>query len=297
MQGNSYGGFWVPATAAYIQKQNSKIKSGALTGTTIHLDAIGLTNACIDYLYEAEWYPYLYYNNTYDLQIISEKTYKDATHNYTKHGGCRDQMLQCRELAAKHDPEEHGLNAKVNDLCNAATLYCAEYVIFGPYQQSIVGPRSAFDMAHKLPDGYPPTYATGFFNQRWVQEALGVPLNFTADSVLTQNAILGFAGDSVRREGMKDIEYLLDSAVKVALIYGDRDQRCPWLGVEKLSLAANWEGGDDFRAAGYANIHTNASYDGGVVRQHGNLSFSRVFEAGHDSKRPIWNSEISMTIR
>lgn len=36
-----------------------------------------------------------------------------------------------------------------------------------------------------------------------------------------------------------------------------------------------------FRAAGYANITTNASYTGGVVRQHGNVSFSRVFQSGH----------------
>jgi hypothetical protein len=36
-----------------------------------------------------------------------------------------------------------------------------------------------------------------------------------------------------------------------------------------------------FRAAGYSPITTNASYTGGVVRQHNRISFSRVFEAGH----------------
>lgn len=123
-------------------------------------------------------------------------------------------------------------------------------------------------------------------NQGWVQSALGSPVNFTANSILSQTAILGFTGDLFRREGMKDVEYLLDSGVKVALIYGDRDQRCAWLGAEKLSLAADWNGADKFQAAGYANIHTNQSYDGGVVRQHGNLSFSRVFEAGHDGELP-----------
>jgi hypothetical protein len=38
----------------------------------------------------------------------------------------------------------------------------------------------------------------------------------------------------------------------------------------------------DFKKAGYANIETNASYVGGLVRQHGNLSFARVFQAGHE---------------
>jgi carboxypeptidase C (cathepsin A) len=70
----------------------------------------------------------------------------------------------------------------------------------------------------------------------------------------------------------------------VALIYGDRDQRCPWLGGEHLSLAAKWPGSEGFNAAGYEYVKTNDSYNGGVVRQHGNLSFTRVFEAGHDRK-------------
>lgn len=81
---------------------------------------------------------------------------------------------------------------------------------------------------------------------------------------------------------MKDVEYLLNNGVQVTFIYGDRDYRCPWLGMEKLSLAANWTGANAFRDAGYADIHTNGSYKGGVVRQHGSLSFSRVFQAGHD---------------
>jgi hypothetical protein len=83
--------------------------------------------------------------------------------------------------------------------------------------------------------------------------------------------------------GIKSLEHLLDNGVKVALVYGDRDYRCPWMGAEQLSLAANWSGANQFRDAGYQYIRTNESYNGGMVRQHGNLSFSRVFEAGHDA--------------
>ena len=43
----------------------------------------------------------------------------------------------------------------------------------------------------------------------------------------------------------------------------------------------NYQSAPAFRSAGYANIRTNASHVGGLVRQHGNVSFSRVFEAGH----------------
>lgn len=55
----------------------------------------------------------------------------------------------------------------------------------------------------------------------------------------------------------------------------------PGLGVENISLAVEYPSAQSFRSAGYANLVTNSSYTGGLVRQHGNFSFSRVFEAGH----------------
>lgn len=37
-----------------------------------------------------------------------------------------------------------------------------------------------------------------------------------------------------------------------------------------------------FRSAGYQDIQVNSSYVAGQVRQHGNYSFSRVYQAGHE---------------
>lgn len=53
------------------------------------------------------------------------------------------------------------------------------------------------------------------------------------------------------------------------------------IGVENVSLSVDYPSATSFRSAGYADIVTNSSYNGGLVRQHGNVSFSRVFEAGH----------------
>lgn len=55
------------------------------------------------------------------------------------------------------------------------------------------------------------------------------------------------------------------------------------MGMENVSLSMDYTDAESFRAAGYAPIHTNASYTGGLVRQHGRVSFSRVFQAGHDT--------------
>lgn len=53
------------------------------------------------------------------------------------------------------------------------------------------------------------------------------------------------------------------------------------MGGEAVSLAINYEDTAAFKAAGYEDVHVNNSYIGGQVRQHGNFSFTRVYQAGH----------------
>jgi carboxypeptidase C (cathepsin A) len=84
-------------------------------------------------------------------------------------------------------------------------------------------------------------------------------------------------GDSLKKLGR-----LIDRGVKVALFYGDADYQCNWLGGEAISLALESKLAPKFKKAGYANIQTNSSYVGGLVRQHDKLSFARVFAAGHE---------------
>lgn len=64
---------------------------------------------------------------------------------------------------------------------------------------------------------------------------------------------------------------------------GLSDVWCSGYGAEDLSLQMEYPDAPDFRSAGYTPIQTNDSYSGGLVRQHGNVSFSRVFAAGHSA--------------
>jgi carboxypeptidase C (cathepsin A) len=273
--GHSYGGFWVATSMAYFGRQNERIEKGEISGKCLNLGLAVITNGQVDFLYQAEWYPQMAYNNTYGFEAISEDAYKESLNNFVKPGGCRDLIEQCRASGDFLDPEEVGISQDVNDLCSAATYYCALNVL-GAY--SATG-RSPFDMSVVSPSSFPPSYTTGFANRAWVQQALGARVNFTENSYVSQ-ALL--QGDPSRRAGLKDISYLLSRGIRVALIYGDRDYRCPWIGGEALSLGANWTGADAYSKAGYEEIRVNSSYVGGVVKQHGLLSFSRVFQAGHD---------------
>lgn len=130
-----------------------------------------------------------------------------------------------------------------------------------------------------MPEAYPYTYISTFFNQAWVQLELGVPLNFSAFSNAATAAFVA-TGDAAR--GNKShIEYLLSRGKKVVMVYGDRDYRCNWLGAENISLELNFPAQERFVESGYAELLTNESYVGGVTRQAGNLAFNRIFQAGH----------------
>jgi hypothetical protein len=56
------------------------------------------------------------------------------------------------------------------------------------------------------------------------------------------------------------------------------------MGGENISLSIDHRNSAAFLASGYEGVVTNNTYTGGVVRQQGNLSFTRVFEAGHEGK-------------
>ena len=135
--GNSYGGYWVPSTAAYIRKQNEKIRHGKIDGEVLDVSQVGMTNGCIDFAYQLEWYPQMAYNNTYGLQIINETVYEAALQDYHKPGGCKEKIEVCRELGEQYDPEQLELNETVNAACLAAQHYCTKHIIdpFTTYSQ------------------------------------------------------------------------------------------------------------------------------------------------------------------
>ena len=60
------------------------------------------------------------YNNTYGFQAINKTGYELTLETFTEPGGCRDKIMQCRELAAVYDPQGLAINATVNLVCEDA---------------------------------------------------------------------------------------------------------------------------------------------------------------------------------
>jgi hypothetical protein len=65
----------------------------------------------------------------------------------------------------------------------------------------------------------------GYLNQGWVLEALGVLVNFSSSSHAVHEAFDG-TSDFDRAGSSEAVAYLLDSGVKVHIVYGDRDFAC-----------------------------------------------------------------------
>ncbi|KAL8700597.1 MAG: hypothetical protein Q9201_005361 [Fulgogasparrea decipioides] len=295
----SYGGRYGPAFAAFFEEQNMRIANQTITEDStefiIHLDTLGIVNGCIDLLTHEPTYPEFAYNNTYGIQAINQTLYQQALDNFNRPDtGCKALILECQALAAEGDPNAIGNNATVNQACIAANNYCGNEV---EAQYINSSGRNYYDIAAIDPSPFPPNYYLGYLSQHYVQAALGVPINYTQSTngvYEAFNSIGDYARTDIRGGQIQDLAYLLDNGVKVALTYGDRDYACNWLGGEATSLAIPYSQRTQFASAGYAPIATNASYTGGLVRQYGNLSFSRVFQAGHEI--PSYQPETSLAI-
>lgn len=290
----SYGGHYGPAYASYFQSQNQKIQNGTLNetgdGYIIDLDTLGIINGCVDMLVQETSYPTIAYNNTYGIQAINESLYQASINAFNQQDGCKDRINNCRSIAAQKDPTNQGNSGQVDSVCADAANFCSTEVE-GAY--TYYSDRNYYDIAAPAADPFPYSYYQGFLNEQWVQRALGVPVNYT-ESIASVYDAFSATGDFPRDGFLGDIAYVLDSGIKVALVYGDRDYACNWIGGEAVSLAVPYSQAPNFKNAGYTQMHTNGSYVGGMVRQYGNFSFTRVFESGHEV--PAYQPETAFQI-
>ncbi len=290
----SYGGKYGPAFATFWEQQNMLRKNGSLSANKtleVHLTSLGIMQGCVDDLVQGRFYPIFANNNTYGVQALSLTDQQTAASSYLSVDGCQEQIQACRNAVVSQDPGDLGDVAAVNQICKSAQTTCNDNVI-GPYTDS---GRDVYDITQSTPDPFPPSTYLEYLNSADVQAAIGVSINYTESNSAVANAFIQ-TGDYERGDQINQMAYLLSLGVRVALVYGDRDYICNWLGGEAVSfsIAAQSPAYAPFYSAGYADIVVNNSYVGGVVRQYGNLSFSRIYDAGH--LIPAYQPETAFTV-
>ncbi|KAL8645942.1 MAG: hypothetical protein Q9210_006426 [Variospora velana] len=276
----SYGGHYGPAFFDYFYDQNEMIRNGTTNGTELTFDTLGIINGILDLYTQAPYYPEFTQYNTYGIQLVNETVY-----DYMKFAcfmpdiGCLAQVDTCRQV---------NRSTEVGQLyCQQATDQCRTNVE-EPYYE--FGGRGVYDIRHPYDDPTPPSYFNDYLNKAEVQNALGVNLNYTQSN---NDVFYAFSntGDFAYPNFIPDLEMILNSSVRVSLIYGDADYICNWFGGEAVSLAVNYTNSAEFRAAGYTPFLVDGT-EYGEVREYGNFSFLRIYEAGHEV--PYYQPEASL---
>jgi len=320
----SYGGQYGPVFANLFEEQNALRLNGSIDSNKtlpIYLSSLGIINGLVDSLIQSYYYPFFAYNNTYGIQAISQIDQLNTLNLFED--SCTSAINACRTAASIMDAEENGDVADVNSRCKQADYVCNN--VTTPYYAA---GYNAYDIRVSNPSPNPPAAYQEYLNTASVQASIGVPINYTEQSPLVQKAFIS-TGDEMRGISIYDLANLLRLGVRVGFMYGDADYICNWQGGEAVSLALAGLLPDypnpqslptsttssspsaatppigstpgvpgsyaaAFPKAGYADIVVNSTYVGGAVRQYGNLSFSRVYSAGHFI--PYFQPETAFTI-
>jgi len=283
----SYGGHYAPALAHLLHPDTPNKPEGV---PSIGINSVGILNGIIDLVEQARAYPDFAVNNTYDIQTITPAQAATAVSNLESPGGCYDLADACRAAQAQFDPANEGDNPAVFGPCFEAFNACwgNVYAVYEAFSG-----RNPFDITYPVQGSLSKPWGIGYLNDPDVREWLGAAVNFTEFSSTVQSGFVP-TGDFFRSY-MDELAFLLNKGVKVALAYGDRDYRANWFGGEDVSKAIPWDHKTRFGNAGYVDIrNTLAGSSQGKVRQYGPLSFSRIYQAGHEP--PYQKAQVSYEI-
>ncbi|ETI22620.1 hypothetical protein G647_06696 [Cladophialophora carrionii CBS 160.54] len=265
----SYGGHYGPAFFNYFYQQNQAILNGTQSGKAFEFTNLGIINGIVDEYIQAPYYPLFANNNTYGIKAVNDTVFEYMNFACHMANGCLDQISFC---AAADTTKLVG-----QALCAEAADMCRDNVE-GPYYY--YGDRGVYDIRHPFQDPTPPDYFVDFLNLPSTQQALGVDTNYTSSNNDVYYAFQQ-TGDFVYLNFLSDLEQILNSSVRVTLVYGDADYICNWFGGEAVSLATQYEHSAEFQKAGYVPFVVDG-VEYGETREYGNFSFTRIYEAGHE---------------
>ncbi|KAF2707016.1 alpha/beta-hydrolase [Pleomassaria siparia CBS 279.74] len=292
----SYGGLYGPAFADFFESQNVKRNAGDIPRNStleIKLSSVGIINGLVDQLIQAPTIPKFAFNNTYDIQAIDQVTQLNALSDFSTPGGCKDLIAQCRNSMHAKDPQGEGDDISTNKICSQAADTCNDSL--NTYTDAS-SDRSVYDIRVMNPSSFPNYAYLEYLSNADVLRSIGAKVNYTESNTDVWDAF-ALTGDVIRGTQLTSLANLLILGVRVAFIYGDADVICNWYGGELVSLELARQlsaYNTTFPEAGYADIVTNNSYVGGQVRQYGNLSFSRIYDAGHTV--PAYQGETAFTV-
>lgn len=253
--GESYAGHYIPAFTSEILKHKDR---------NINLKSVLIGNGLSD--------PYTQY--AYYRPMACGEGGWDAVLSESQCRAMDSALPRCQSLI------KGCYNSGSVWSCLPATIYCNNAML-GPYQRT---GRNVYDIRGPCESGslcYPGLgYISDYLNQKDVQDALGVEVDGYDSCNFDINRNFMFAGD-----WMQPFHTLVPSILKEipVLVYaGDTDFICNWLGNQAWTDALDWPGHKSFSDAKKKDLTLSKDEKPyGKVKNSGNLTFMRIYEAGH----------------
>ncbi|TVY82157.1 Carboxypeptidase S1 [Lachnellula suecica] len=219
-----------------------------------------INNGWYDPIIQYKAYVDFSYNNTYK-PLITAAQHTTYTNTYTSK--CLPLLKTCPAVTG------------TNSACENADNTCYD---------DIEGPLSnanfdVYDIREPSNDPYPPeTYVT-YLQSSKVMTAIGAKATYAECPDAPYEGFANTGDDS--RSFLATLSTVVQSGITVLLWAGDADWICNWFGGLAVANAITYSGSTAFNAKAVTNYTVNG-VAGGTFKTVNNLSWLRVFGAGHE---------------
>ncbi|KAH8815534.1 carboxypeptidase-like protein S1 [Xylogone sp. PMI_703] len=257
----SYGGHYGPEFASYFESQNKAIDSGSVSGIKIPLVALGINNGWYDPTIQYKAYVDYSFSNPYK-SLISSSQHTSYINTYNSR--CVPALQQCTSTTGS------------NSACVNADNTCFN-AIEGPLSE--VGNFDVYDIRAPSNDPNPPETYVRYLQSSSVVAAIGAKSTYS-ECPSAPGSKFSSTGDDARSL-LPTLSQVVQSGITVLLWAGDADWICNYVGGEAVANAVTYSGSSTFKSKAQTNYTVNG-VAGGTFKTVGNLSWLRVFGAGHE---------------
>ncbi|KIP08636.1 hypothetical protein PHLGIDRAFT_126931 [Phlebiopsis gigantea 11061_1 CR5-6] len=268
MAGESAGGRFIPVFASTVYEQNAKlIAAGA---TPVNLDSAMIGNGCTDWkAMMSSWYT-----------LMCQPTHLDPISDISTCVGMKQRLSRCEKWfqEACYDTSD-----AIN--CNAALAFCAT-ITDGPFNAAGINPYDITKSCtpEELEDSlcYPiMKKMSAFLDRPDIRKTIGVDASRGNFSMCNMEVNARFEAklDHIFPTQLY-ISALLERGVRVLIYVGANDWACNWVGNERMTLALEWTGQDEFAAQPLREWKVGGQ-KAGLTRSAGPLTFVTIDGAGH----------------
>ncbi|KAI7899375.1 Alpha/Beta hydrolase protein [Cokeromyces recurvatus] len=269
--GESYAGHYLPAIATTINEENLKENH---YHPSIQLKSLMIGNGLTDPLIQYQYYkPMVCTPSSYGPPLISSS--KKCQELESQQIVCQNWIKKCYKQHQQHEV--------TTEMCKIASNICNSFLVKPIIDSTTLNMYDIRRQCEAGPLCY--NYSSAiekYLNRLETKSMLGV--NATRKFEIcsnTVNANFYSTGDWMRPYSVQQIITLLDQGVKVLAYAGDADLLCNWMGIDAWTFELEWYGKENFQAQQEIFWKINDNETVGTLRKYNELTFLRLFNAGH----------------